>query len=77
MLHPESHQMTFGIRLLQYDTHPYIPYTVVSVLMVGSSLCFLKLRETNEQALEDVLPAAKVKASKTRQLSLAVADSVL
>ncbi|XP_076450973.1 organic cation transporter protein-like [Babylonia areolata] len=39
-----------------YTSHPSIPYAVVAFLMLGSALCFLKLRETNDQALEDVLP---------------------
>ncbi|KAL8592115.1 hypothetical protein ACOMHN_032585 [Nucella lapillus] len=42
--------------VFMYEAHPSIPFAVVSVLMAGSALCFLKIRETNDQALEDVLP---------------------
>ena len=69
-----------GTRLLQYDTHPSVPYALVSVLMVGSSLCVLQLRETKDRALEDVLPTGRGKTDPDTPLSTAVdvaADSPL
>ncbi|KAK7500412.1 hypothetical protein BaRGS_00008319 [Batillaria attramentaria] len=38
-----------------YTTSPAVPYAIVAALMVLSSLAFLKIRETNAKALEDVI----------------------
>ncbi|KAK7093385.1 hypothetical protein V1264_007150 [Littorina saxatilis] len=53
-----------------YTTQPSIPYAVVAVLMVGSSLLFLTMRETNDQALEDVITMPSSGSSKTHPVAM-------
>ncbi|KAK7506660.1 hypothetical protein BaRGS_00002135 [Batillaria attramentaria] len=38
-----------------YTSHPVLPYVISAVLMVGSSVGCLTMRETNDKPLEDVL----------------------